>query len=74
LWKIDFFFYYYWRWSVDEREMKQVENGHILFFIFFVIVKWVVQSSFKIDWFSFFLLIFFYVVEKVGCYFIYFFK
>jgi len=52
--------------------MKQFENGHILFFIFFVIVKW------ELGWFravlrltdSLFLLLllFFFVMEKVGCY------
>jgi len=39
-WKIDSFFLLLLKWSVDEREMKQFENDRILFFIFFVIVKW----------------------------------
>jgi len=50
---------------------------------FFVIVKWVVQSSFKIDWFSFFLLLKFFLCSGESgllsemfqsCYFIYFFQ
>jgi len=41
--------------------MKQFENGHILFFIFFCYCEmrtWVVQSSFKIGLFFFFIIFF----------------